>query len=38
MQNMETLPAWTARVVVSPTARQGSRRSIGMTEEAKAGM
>jgi hypothetical protein len=38
MQNMETLLAWTTLVVVTPTARQGNRSSIGMTEEAKAGL
>jgi hypothetical protein len=38
MQNMETLRAWTTRVVVTQTARQGGRSSIGMTEEAKAGL
>jgi hypothetical protein len=38
MQNMETLLAWTTPVVVTRTARQGSRSSIGMTEEAKAGL
>jgi hypothetical protein len=38
MQNMETLLAWTTPVVVTRTARQGGRSSIGMTEEAKAGM
>jgi hypothetical protein len=38
MQNMETLRVWTTPVVVTLTARQGSRSSIGMTEEAKAGL
>jgi hypothetical protein len=38
MQNMEKLLAWTTRVVVTRTARQGGRSSIGMTEEAKAGL
>jgi len=38
MQNMETPLAWTTPFVVTPTARQGSRRSIEMTEEAKAGV
>jgi len=38
MQNMETLRAWTTPVVVTLTVRQGSRSSLGMTEEAKAGM
>jgi len=37
MQNMETLLTWTTPFVVTPTARQGSRNSIEMTEEAKAG-
>jgi hypothetical protein len=35
---METLRAWTTLVVATRTARQGSRSSIGMTEEAKAGL
>jgi hypothetical protein len=38
MQNMEKLRAWTTRVVVTRTARQGGRSSIGMAEEAKAGL
>jgi hypothetical protein len=38
MQNMETLPVWTTPFVVAPTARQGGRRSIEKTEEAKAGV
>jgi hypothetical protein len=38
MQNMETLLAWTTLVVVTRTARQGGRSSIGMTEEAKTGL
>jgi len=38
MQNMETLLTWTTLFVVTSTARQGSRRSIEKTEEAKAGV
>jgi hypothetical protein len=38
MQNMEKLPAWTTLFVVTQTARQGSRRSMETTEEAKARM
>jgi len=38
MQNMEKLLAWTTVVVVTLTARQGGRSSIGMTEKAKAGL
>ena len=38
MQNMETLFVWATLFVVAPTARQGSRDSMEMTEEAKAGM
>jgi hypothetical protein len=38
MQNMETLSFWASRVVATPTARRGSRRSIGTAEEAKAGV
>jgi hypothetical protein len=38
MQNMETLLTWTTLFVVAPTVRQGSRHSIEMTEEAKAGV
>jgi len=37
MQNMETLCVWATLLVAAPTARQGNRRSIEMTEEAKAG-
>ena len=37
MQNMEKLLSWATRVVVSPTARQGKRRSIEKAEKAKAG-
>jgi len=38
MQNMETLSFWITAAVVTPTARRGSRNSIEMTEEAKAGV
>jgi hypothetical protein len=38
MQNMETLRAWATLVVVTRTARQGDRSSLGMAEEAKAGL
>jgi hypothetical protein len=38
MQNMEKLPAQATPFVVAPTARQGSRDSMEMTEEAKAGV
>jgi hypothetical protein len=38
MQNMEKLRAWTTPVVVTRTARPGGRSSIGMAEEAKAGL
>jgi hypothetical protein len=38
MQNMETLFVWATLFVVAPTARQGSRDSMEMTEEAKAGV
>jgi hypothetical protein len=38
MQNMEKLWAWITPVVVTRTARQGSRNSIGMAEEANAGL
>jgi hypothetical protein len=38
MQNMEKLPTWTTLFVVAPTARQGRRRSMETTEEAKAGV
>jgi hypothetical protein len=38
MQNMETLTAWATLLVAAQTARQGSRRSIEMTEEANAGV
>jgi hypothetical protein len=34
---MEKLRAWTTPVVVTRTARQGGRSSLGMTEEANAG-
>jgi len=37
MQNMEKLLAWTTVAVVTLTARQGGRSSLGMAEEAKAG-
>jgi hypothetical protein len=35
---MEKLSTWITSVVVTPTARRGSRNSIEMTEEAKAGV
>jgi len=35
---MEKLMIWTTQFVVTPTARQGSRHSLEMTEEAKAGV
>jgi hypothetical protein len=38
MQNMETLMTWATLFVAAPTARQGSRHSLEMTEEAKAGV
>ena len=38
MQNMEKLPSWATLFVVAPTVRQGSRRSVEKTEEAKAGV
>jgi hypothetical protein len=38
MQNMETPFVWATLFVAAPTARQGSRDSIEMTEEAKAGV
>jgi hypothetical protein len=38
MQNMETLFVWTTLFVAAPTARQGSRDSMEMTEEANAGV
>jgi hypothetical protein len=38
MQNMEKLLAWTTLVVVTRTVRPGGRSSLGMTEEAKAGL
>jgi hypothetical protein len=38
MQNMEKLRAWATPFVVAPTVRQGRRRSLEKTEEAKAGV
>jgi hypothetical protein len=38
MQNMEKPQTWTTLFVVAPTARQGSRRGMEKTEEAKAGV